>query len=214
MTMRKKTINDTGGLDDLLRALYPDRWALLLVLLCGPTRHKHWDPDVREKRGCETPGKRPLRKRFNRDALDRFALGTAPRPLPGTDFVDLRFALCVDLGVGRLELGFDPGGFPILTVMLTLRAASLGTSSVKYAPGVRVAIVANGPRYSAGALGLGSNRSSWDGPPHSHTNSTARAQGLSAANPLYANGNPYSRPLAVASGLLRPCNAPGNWMKS
>src|SRR5437870_1552133 len=47
----------------------------------------------------------------------------------------------------------------------SLCAANLGTSSVKRAPETRVAIVENGPRYSTGAEGLGSNRSRWLGPP-------------------------------------------------
>ena len=64
---------------------------------------------------------------------------------------------------------------------LSDRAASFGSSSVNRTPGVRVAIVANGPRYSAGALGLGSKRSRWLGPPPSQTRRIDLALGDSAA---------------------------------
>jgi hypothetical protein len=64
---------------------------------------------------------------------------------------------------------------------LSDQAASLGKSSVKRTPGVRVAIVANGPRYSAGALGLGSKRSRWLGPPPSQTSKIDFAFGVSVA---------------------------------
>src|ERR1700722_20064651 len=64
---------------------------------------------------------------------------------------------------------------------LSDRAASLGKSSAKRTPGVRVAIVANGPRYSAGALGFGSKRSRWLGPPPSQMSKIDFATGDSAA---------------------------------
>src|SRR5262245_47894973 len=58
-----------------------------------------------------------------------------------------------------------------------LRAASFGSNSVNRTPGIRVAMVAKGPRYSTGAFGLGSNRSRWLGPPPSQTSKTDRAFG-------------------------------------
>ena len=41
-----------------------------------------------------------------------------------------------------------------------------GNSSQTSMPGTLVGIGRNGPRYSAGAFGLGSNVSNWLGPPH------------------------------------------------
>src|SRR5262249_24353950 len=61
------------------------------------------------------------------------------------------------------------------------RAASFGNSSVNRQPGRRVAIVVNGPRYSAGAPGWASKRSRWLGPPPSQTSRSDRAFGASAA---------------------------------
>src|SRR5262245_54651375 len=61
----------------------------------------------------------------------------------------------------------------------SLRAASFGSNSVKRTPGVRVAIVAKGPRYSTGAFGFGSNKSKWLGPPPNHSSSIDLAFGVS-----------------------------------
>jgi hypothetical protein len=61
------------------------------------------------------------------------------------------------------------------------RAAVFGNSSVTRTPVVRVGMVANGPRTSAGALGLGSNVSRWLGAPHSHSTMTDRARAFGAA---------------------------------
>src|SRR6266849_6491985 len=62
-----------------------------------------------------------------------------------------------------------------------LRAANWGNSSEKRRPGVRVAMVEKGPRYSDGALGLGSNMSTWLGPPPSQMRRIDLALGASAA---------------------------------
>src|SRR5262245_31939671 len=63
-----------------------------------------------------------------------------------------------------------------------LRCASFGSSSVNVRPGVLVSMVANGPRYSEGASGFGSNMSMWLGAPQSQTNriDLARPRGLAA----------------------------------
>ena len=63
----------------------------------------------------------------------------------------------------------------------SLLAANRGKSSVNCMPVVRVEIAANGPRNSAGALGLGSNKSKWLGPPTSQINITDRAFRASTA---------------------------------
>src|SRR6516162_3914183 len=80
------------------------------------------------------------------------------------------------------------------------RAASLGKSSVKRTPGVRVAIVASGPRYSAGALGLGSNRSRWLGPPPSQTRRIDRARPF----PEVASGDWPFAGMPAAKGAAAP----------
>ena len=63
-----------------------------------------------------------------------------------------------------------------MSVKRSLREASLGKSSEKRPPGVRVAIVVKGPRISAGALGLGSKVSRWLGAPHSQRSRTDLAR--------------------------------------
>src|SRR5262249_13813730 len=76
------------------------------------------------------------------------------------------------------------GGWVLLKFLLerirvkrSLRAASFGRSSVKRMPDVRVGMVVNGPRYSAGALGLGSKVSRWLGAPQSQSSRTELARG-------------------------------------
>ena len=54
-------------------------------------------------------------------------------------------------------------------------SAICGNSSQMRTPGTRVAMVPNGPRNSSGASGLGSQVSSWAGPPQSQSSSTERA---------------------------------------
>src|SRR5258708_38367190 len=63
----------------------------------------------------------------------------------------------------------------------SLRAANRGTSSVNGAPGTLLSIVEKGPRNSTGALGLGSNKSRWLGPPPSHTSKIDLAAGVCVA---------------------------------
>ena len=53
---------------------------------------------------------------------------------------------------------------------------------VNCTPGVRVEITPNGPRYSAGALGFGSQVSRWLGAPHRKTNRTDFAFAGAAPN--------------------------------
>ena len=62
-----------------------------------------------------------------------------------------------------------------ITASLSETPASFGNSSQNRTPGMRVGMVANGPRYSSGAFGFGSKVSSWLGPPHSHSRMTAFA---------------------------------------
>src|SRR5262245_60808952 len=57
-------------------------------------------------------------------------------------------------------------------------AAICGNSSPMRTPVTRVGMLANGPRKSAGAFGLGSQVSSCAGPPHSHSRMTERAEPL------------------------------------
>ena len=77
-------------------------------------------------------------------------------------------------------------------------------------PGVRVAIVANGPRYSAGALGLGSNRSRWLGPPPSQTSRIDLAFGASAASNVFWGNSPPKRMWSGETGTQqkRPATYP------
>jgi hypothetical protein len=58
----------------------------------------------------------------------------------------------------------------------SVRIASLGKCSLIRRPGVRVAIVRKLPRISAGASGLGSQVSSWLGPPHMKISRQDRAR--------------------------------------
>jgi len=67
------------------------------------------------------------------------------------------------------------------SVKRSLRIAVCGRSSVKWAPGVRVAMTPNGPLYSAGAFGFGSNVSKWLGAPQRKTKITDLAFAVSAA---------------------------------
>ena len=54
--------------------------------------------------------------------------------------------------------------------------AICGNNSPMRMPVTEVAIGEKGPRNSSGAAGLGSQVSRWAGPPHSHKNSTERAE--------------------------------------
>src|SRR5262249_24981356 len=91
----------------------------------------------------------------------------------------------------------------------SLRAASLGSSSVKRTPAVRVGMVAKGPRYSAGALGLGSKVSRWLGAPQSQSRSTDLARtapyrALSSARLEVLRANGASSPARKNARRLMP----------
>src|SRR6516162_9175832 len=80
--------------------------------------------------------------------------------------------------------------------------ARRGRCSLTRTPGVRVAMAANSPRYSAGASGLGSQVSCWAGPPH--MNRTMQALALppvgAVARPRSSCGRP--RPKGQAVGCM------------
>ena len=78
---------------------------------------------------------------------------------------------------------------------LSVRVASIGKCSLIRTPGVLVAIVPKLPRISAGASGLGSQVSSWLGPPHMkismHDFARPNPSGPAVAARLrYSSGNP------------------------
>ena len=95
----------------------------------------------------------------------------AAAAMPGQDGAEVRRTpRSPSVGAGQCDGAasrWPPWKFLLerISVKRSLRAARRGNSSVKRTPGVRVAMVVNGPRYSAGAFGLGSKVSRWFGAP-------------------------------------------------
>src|SRR5262249_28473735 len=82
---------------------------------------------------------------------------------------------------------------------LSVTAAIFGNNSQKRTPGIRVGMVPNGPRYSSGAFGFGSQVSSWLGPPHSQSKTTDLAVPDKLPSARYFKRSARDRPRTIGS---------------